>query len=69
MLKLKPTMAILLGALLVLIALQNMTPVELTFLFWTFETRRIVLIAMCVVIGFLFGKITSSQKQLSHGEQ
>ncbi|MBA3967595.1 MAG: LapA family protein [Nitrospirales bacterium] len=50
--KLKSFVAIVLGALVVLIAFQNMASVELNFLFWTFETRRIVLIAICVVIGF-----------------
>ena len=67
--KLKSTVAILLGALVVLIAFQNMSLVELTFLFWTFETRRIVLITMCVIIGFLLGKITSTHKQPSQGDQ
>ena len=57
---LKTTALILLGALLALMAFQNMSPVELTFLFWTFETRRIVLMAVCVVIGFLLGRITST---------
>ncbi|MDH4192611.1 MAG: LapA family protein [Nitrospirota bacterium] len=67
--KLKSSVAILLGALLVLIAFQNMATVELTFLFWTFETRRIVLIAICVVIGFLLGRIASTHKQPSQGDQ
>ncbi|MEO6203135.1 MAG: LapA family protein [Nitrospirales bacterium] len=53
--KLKSTVAILLGALVVLIAFQNMASVEITFLFWTFEARRIVLIGICVVIGFFWG--------------
>ena len=68
MLKLKSTVAILLGALLVLIAFQNMASVELTFLFWTFETRRIALIAICVVTGFLLGRITSYHKQPVRGD-
>jgi len=66
--KLKSTVAILLGTFLVLIAFQNMASVELTFLFWTFEARRIVLIAICVVIGFLLGRITSTHKQPSQGD-
>jgi uncharacterized integral membrane protein len=60
--KLKSTMALILGALLLLIAFQNMASVELTFLFWTFETRRIVLIVICVATGFLLGRITSTHK-------
>jgi uncharacterized integral membrane protein len=52
-----------------LIAFQNMAAVELTFLFWTFEARRIVLIGICVVIGFLLGRITSTHKQTSQEVQ
>lgn len=59
---LKSTLVIALGALLVLIAFQNMSAVELKFLFWTLETRRIVLIGICVVVGFLLGRITSTHK-------
>lgn len=59
---LKSTLVIAVGALLVLIAFQNMSAVELKFLFWTLETRRIVLIGICVVVGFLLGRITSTHK-------
>jgi uncharacterized integral membrane protein len=62
MLKMKSTMALILGVLLVLVAFQNMASVELTFLFWTFQTRRIVLIAICVITGFLLGRITFTHK-------
>jgi uncharacterized integral membrane protein len=62
---LKSAAAIVLGALLMLIAFQNMASVELTFLFWTFEARRIVLITICVGMGFLLGRITSTHKQPS----
>ena len=67
--KLKSIVAIVLGALVVLIAFQNMAAVGLTFLFWTFEARRIVLIGICVVIGFLLGRITSIHKQPSQEDQ
>ncbi|HBP89426.1 MAG: LapA family protein [Nitrospira sp.] len=67
--KLKSTVAIVLGALVVLIAFQNMASVELTLLFWTFEASRIVLIAICVVIGFFLGRITSTHKQPSQEDQ
>ena len=62
-------MALILGALLLLVAFQNMASVELTFLFWTFQTRRILVIAICVVIGFLLGRITSTRKQPNQGDQ
>lgn len=48
-----------LGGLLGIFALQNVQRVELTFLLWTFESRRIVVIGLSVgvgvVIGWLFG--------------
>jgi uncharacterized integral membrane protein len=69
MLKLKSTIALILGVLLILVAFQNMASVELTFLFWTFETRRIVLIAICVVTGFLLGQIRPIHKQPSQAGQ
>lgn len=60
MLKIKLTLALILGALLMLVALQNMAPVELTVLAWTFETRRIGLIAFCVIVGFVIGRISGT---------
>jgi len=69
MLKLKSTIALILGVLLILVAFQNMASVELTFLFWTFETRRIVLIGICVVTGFLLGRIRTMHKQPSQADQ
>ncbi|MEX2493578.1 MAG: LapA family protein [Nitrospirales bacterium] len=47
------------------LAFQNMSAVELTFLFWTVETRRIALIAICVATGVLLGRISLTHKQPS----
>jgi uncharacterized integral membrane protein len=69
MLKLKSTMALILGALLILVAFQNIASVELTFLFWTFQTRRILVIAICVGIGFLLGRMTATHKQPPQADQ
>lgn len=52
--------ATVLGAFLVLFALQNMSPVEITILFWTFESRRIVVIGLCFSIGYTLGWIVKS---------
>ena len=41
---------LLLGGLLGVFALQNMAKVELTFLFWTVESRRIVVIAISLIV-------------------
>jgi len=43
--------AIALGAFLALFAFQNMAPVDITVLFWTFESRRIVVIGLAFVTG------------------
>ncbi|UCH73466.1 MAG: LapA family protein [Rhodospirillales bacterium] len=47
--------AIALGAILVLFALQNLARVELNVLFWTFEARRFVVIGFSFAIGFAIG--------------
>ena len=46
---------LLLGSLLGAFALQNMAKVELTFLIWTFESRRIVVIAISLLAGLAIG--------------
>ena len=66
---------LLLGGLLGVFALQNVQQVDLTFLLWTFESRRIVVIGVSVgvglVIGWLFGasnrrkRLTASVDQKS----
>ncbi len=40
---------------LALFAFQNMASVELTVLFWSFEARRIVVIALCFGVGMAVG--------------
>lgn len=46
-------MALLL--LLATFAYQNMAEVELTFLIWDFQSRRIVVIAVSLVVGLAIG--------------
>ena len=46
-----------------LFALQNMARVDLTFLFWTFEARRIVVIALSFVVGFSIGWLVKTAKR------
>lgn len=53
--RLKIALAIGLGAFLMLFALQNMAQVELTILLWTFEARRIVVIALSFIVGLVLG--------------
>jgi uncharacterized integral membrane protein len=44
-----------LGGLLVLFALQNLADVQLTFLFWTFHSRRFVVIGSSLLVGLAIG--------------
>ena len=57
--RLKFVIGLVLGGLLMLFWLQNMAKVELTFLLWTFESRRVLVVgaslAVGVVIGWLLG--------------
>ncbi len=53
--KFRHIVSIVLGAVLAVFAIQNMAKVELTVLFWSFEARRIIVIAIAFVIGFAIG--------------
>ena len=53
--KIKIVLATGLGAFLALFAVQNMAPVQLTVLIWTFEGRRIVVIGISFIVGFAIG--------------
>ena len=53
--KAKWILTLVLGGLLGVFALQNVQQVELTFLLWTFESRRIVVIGISVIIGLVIG--------------
>lgn len=44
-----------LGGVLGVFALQNVQKVDLTFLLWTFESRRVVVIGISVVVGIVIG--------------
>ena len=44
------------GGLLVVFALQNMATIQVNFLGFGFETRRILLIIVSVLVGFALGK-------------
>ena len=48
--------AVGLGALLTIFALQNMAVIEVSFLGFDFQMRRIVLILGAVIVGFALGK-------------
>ncbi len=46
---------LLLLGLLSLFSVQNVAPVELKFLVWSFESRRIIVIGTSLVIGLAIG--------------
>lgn len=52
----KTWLALILLGLLIVFAIQNMAVIQVNFLGMGFETRRIVLIGLCVIVGFLLGK-------------
>jgi uncharacterized integral membrane protein len=46
---------LVLGGLIGVFALQNIGRVELTFIFWTFESRLIVVIVLSLIVGLIIG--------------
>ena len=57
---------LLLGAVLMLFTIQNMARVDLKFLLWTFESRRIVVIALSFAIGFAIGWVVRAMRARRH---
>jgi uncharacterized integral membrane protein len=47
--------ALFLGGLIGIFALQNVGKVDLTFVFWTFQSRLIVVIIVSLIIGLIIG--------------
>ncbi len=64
--KIRLVLAVVLGAFLALFALQNMAPVQLTILIWTFEGRRIVVIGVGFLVGLVIGWILCALRRKSH---
>lgn len=46
-----------LAGLVLLFVFQNLASVEITFLFWTFQASRALVIAVTVIIGLIIGMI------------
>lgn len=61
--KVKHYFALTLASLLLLFAVQNMGSVELNFLFWSFQSRRIVVIIFAVITGLIIGMIIGAHKK------
>lgn len=45
------------GTLLAIFIVQNMAAVEVQFLFWSFETRRFVILTLFFAAGLLAGRV------------
>ena len=52
----KSWLALILFALIAVFALQNLAVIDVNFLGFGFQTRRIFLILVCVLVGFVLGK-------------
>ncbi len=53
--KVRLYVALVLGGLIGVFALQNVGSVDVTFIFWTFQLRLIVVIIISLVIGLIIG--------------
>ncbi|HSM40021.1 MAG TPA: lipopolysaccharide assembly protein LapA domain-containing protein [Afifellaceae bacterium] len=53
--KIRLYVALFLGGLIAIFALQNVGKVDLSFVFWTFQSRLIVVIIVSLVIGLIIG--------------
>ena len=53
------------SVMLAVFALQNMGPVDLTFLLWTVETRRIVIIVISFTSGLAIGWLIKENSRVS----
>ena len=53
--KVRLYVVLVLGGLIGVFALQNVGRVDVTFIFWTFQLRLIVVIIISLVIGLIIG--------------
>ena len=62
---------LVLGGLIGIFALQNIGRVELTFIFWTFESRLIVVIVLSLIVGLIIGWFSgySARRMARHDGQ
>jgi len=61
--KLNRYLILVLSILCLVIVLQNMATVSISFLFWEFSMPRAILIGMMLVIGLLIGLILKSNRK------
>ncbi len=50
-----------LALIMVIVVIQNVTPIEIHFLFWTFTMSRYLVLFLLFTIGFITGWLLRSQ--------
>ena len=61
--KLNRYLILILSILCLIIVLQNMATVSISFLFWEFSMPRAILIGMMLLLGLLIGLILKSNRK------
>ena len=55
----KAVTIIVIAALLIIFMAQNAEVLQINFLLWSFQTRRIALIVVVLILGVLIGRLTA----------
>ncbi len=50
-----------LAVITVIVVIQNVAPIKLNFLFWTFSISRFLVLSLLLTIGFIFGWLLRGQ--------
>ncbi|MDY6829373.1 MAG: LapA family protein [Pseudomonadota bacterium] len=61
--RLRPTVLVVAGVLLLLFVVQNTEVVTLTFLFWQFPLSRALFVFILLAIGFFLGLLVGWRRQ------
>ncbi len=59
----------ILAIIMVTVVLQNVAPIKLNFLFWTFTISRFLVVSLLLIIGFIFGWLLRGQFLLRKKEE
>ena len=60
---------LILAIIMVTVVLQNVAPIKLNFLFWTFTISRFLVVSLLLTIGFIFGWLLRGQILLRKKEE
>ncbi len=59
----------ILAIIMVTVVFQNVAPIKLNFLFWTFTISRFLVVSLLLIIGFIFGWLLRGQFLLRKKEE